>query len=171
MNNFKINKKGFTLSEILVSMPILIILFSLVAGTYITMQKFFPGGITQVALQSYGRSALGKIANNVRASTSASVNAGGDILTITLDPNGTYTNTADDVTAQYYILGTNIIYLPDTSDASSKITLLQNVQQEASIPFFQESTNLIVITFNVTSTNILLGTQNCALSTSITRRN
>lgn len=161
------NREGFSLVELMIAISLALVVFSIVWGTYITMQKLFPGGITQVALQSYGRSSLGRIANTIRTATDASVNSGGDTLTITLDPNQTYTNLGDDITAQYSVSGTDIIYDPDTSVSGDDRVILENVQAETGIPFFQESQDLIVVTFKVTKTSPLLGTQNCSLSTTI----
>ena len=161
------NNKGFSLAEVLVSLPLILVTLSIILGTYITMQKLFPGSITQVALQSYGRSALGRIANNIRQSTDASINGNGDILTITLDPNLTYNNQSDDITAQYAVSAGSIVYDPDTSTPGDDSILLENVTTETGIPYFQKNQDMIVVTFRVTKTNALFGTQNSSLSTTI----
>jgi len=164
------NKKGFSLAELVVSLPLILVVLSIVLGGYVTTQKLFPGGITQVTVQSYGRSALGRIANNIRSATEASINAGGDTLTITLDPNLTYNNLSDDITAEYAVSGTNITYDPDTSVANDDSILLENAAAETGIPYFQQNQDLIVITFRVTKNSVLLGTQNCSLSTTVKMR-
>ncbi len=165
--NRRSKSKGFTLVEMVVALPLMLIIFTLIWGSYITLQKLFPGGMTQVALQSYGRSALGRVSSNVRYATSTSVNVGGDTLTITLDPNLTYNDLTDDVTATYTVSGTDIIYDPDTSVDDNDVVLLENVAAVTGIPHFQKNQDLIVITFKVTRTNIIFGTQNCSLSTTI----
>jgi len=171
MNNNRMkkmkNQKGFTLVELMVAIPLVLMVFVTVFGTYITMQKLFPGGMAQVALQSYGRSCLGRISNTIRTATDASVNSGGDTLTITLDPSRTYNDPSDDISAQYIVSGTDIIYDPDTSVSNDDMVILENVQAETGVPYFQESQDLIVVTFKATKTDVLLGTQNCSLSTTI----
>jgi prepilin-type N-terminal cleavage/methylation domain-containing protein len=168
--NITVSNKGFSLVEMLVALPLILVVFAVIWGTYITTQKLFPGGITQVALQSYGRSALGRIAGNIRLSTGAVVNVAGDTLTVTLDPNLTYNNPGDDVTAQYTLVGTDIIYDPDIFVNNNEVVLLQNAAVVTGVPVFQKNQDLIVITFKVIRTNIFLGTQSCSLSTSVKMR-
>ena len=164
------NKKGFSLVEIMVSLPLVLLILASVWGTYITMQKLFPGGIIQVAVQSYGRSGLGKISNNIRIATSTNVDVTGEILTIVLDPNGTYSDVSDDITVQYSISGTNLMFDSDITVNGNSIILLENVTAETGIPYFQKNTDRIVVTFKVITTNVILGTQRASMTTTIKMR-
>ncbi len=165
------NNKGMTLVEILVSLPILLAIFGTVMGLYITMDKLFPGGIRQATFQSQGRTSLSRVADEVRVATTATINSFQDVLTIVKDPNNTFSNPGDDITSRFSIISGNLIYDPDITVADNDLTLLQNVQQEQSIPYFQITGNLVVITFKVAASDSLLGTQSSAMSTSVKMRN
>lgn len=165
------NKKGFTFVEILVALPIFLLVVSMILVTYIVMQKFFTGGVVQAAYQSLARSSLERVAKNVRLATATTVNSAGDTLTLTLDPNRTYSEATDDVTAQYTVSGNMITYDPNTSVSGDSVTLVENVQQQTGIPYFQKDSDLVVITFKVYKNISLLGVQTCSVSTTVKMRN
>ncbi|VAX37710.1 hypothetical protein MNBD_UNCLBAC01-164 [hydrothermal vent metagenome] len=165
----KFDKNGMTLVEIMVALPIFLVLLGGVVGVYFTMGRLFPGGVTQVSLQSYGRSGLDRIANDIRSAVSADIS--GNTLSLTLDPNNTYNNSADDISVAYTVSGTDMSYDSDTSISGNETIFLQNVQQEAGISYFQQTENLIVVTFKVARTNVTLGTQSAVMTTTAKMRN
>jgi Tfp pilus assembly protein PilW len=163
--------KGVTLVELVVSIGIMLIVFSLISTTYLTTQRLWKGGFLQVMFQSSGRIGLDKISRNLRSATSAATLDNGDRVRFVLDPNRTPGDSSDDVTCEYYITGTNVMYDPDILVSSNEVTLLNNVIRESAVPFFQISGNLIVVTYKVFNTNILYGTHWASMSTSINMRN
>jgi len=164
-------EKGFTLIELMVSMSIMLIIFGVVTSTYLITQRLWRGGFTQIALQSTGRVALDKITRNLRPATAATIVDNGDKIRFVTDPNRTYSNASDDITCEYYISGTNIMYDPNTVISSDEVVLLRNVSKESAIPFFQVSGNLAVITFKVYKNDAVYGTYWSSLTTSINMRN
>jgi len=129
------------------------------------------GGFSQITFQSTGRIALDRISKNLRSATGAVILNSGDKIRFITDPNRTYNNASDDITCEYYISGTNIMYDPNVSVAGNEITLLRNVQKESNIPFFQLSGNLAVVTFKVYRSDALYGAHWASMSTSVNMRN
>ena len=164
-------EKGFTLIELMVSMSIMLIIFGVVTSTYLITQRLWRGGFTQIAFQSTGRVALDKITRNLRPATAATIVDNGDKIRFVTDPNRTYSNASDDITCEYYISGTNIMYDPNTVISGDEAVLLRNVSKESAIPFFQVSGNLAVITFKVYKNDAIYGTYWSSLTTSINMRN
>lgn len=164
-------EKGFTLVELMVAAGIMLIVFGIVASTYMISQRLWRSGFTQIAFQSTGRIALDKISKNLRSATGGSIFNNGDRIRFVTDPNRTYGNASDDITCEYYISGTNIIYDPDISSAGNETTLLRNVSRESNIPFFQVSSNLAVITFKVYKNDIFYGAHWASMTTSVKMRN
>jgi len=71
----------------------------------------------------------------------------------------------------YYISGTNIIYDPNILVLGNEATVLRNVYKESTIPFFQASGNLIVITFKLYNSDTVYGTHWASMTTSVKMRN
>lgn len=163
--------KGFSLVELMVAMSIMLVIFGVVASTYLVTQRLWRGGFTQIALQSTGRVALDKITKNLRPATTVTILDNGDKIRFVTDPNRTYSSAADDITCEYYISGTNIMYDPNTVIPGNEAVLLRNVSKESVIPFFQVSGNLAVITFKVYKNDAIYGTYWSSLTTSINMRN
>lgn len=164
-------EKGFTLPELMVSASIMLIILGVVASTYLISQRLWRSGFTQITFQSTGRIALDKIAKNLLSATGATIFDNGDRVRFVTDPNRTYSNVSDDVTCEYYISGTNIMYDPNTAVSGDEITILRNVSRESSIPFFQLSGNLAVIAFKVYKNDALYGVHWSSMTTSISMRN
>lgn len=164
-------EKGFTIVELMVAASIMLVIFGVVASTYLITQKLWRGGFTQVSLQSTGRVALDKIANNLRSATLASQLDNGNRIRFVIDPNRTYSSISDDITCEYYISGTNIMYDPNITVSGDEITLLRNVSKESVIPFFQISGSLAVVTFKAYKSDAFYGTYWSSLTTSIDMRN
>ncbi|MDP2912222.1 MAG: prepilin-type N-terminal cleavage/methylation domain-containing protein [Candidatus Omnitrophota bacterium] len=165
------NKKGFTLTELMVASGIMLIILGVVASSQLISQRLWKAGFTQITFQSTGRIALDKIAKNLRSATGAVIFDNGDRIRFTTDPNRTYNNASDDVTCEYYISGTNIMYDPNTSVSGNEVTLLRNVSKESNIPFFQVSGNLAVIAFKVYGNDALYGAHWSSMTTSVSMRN
>jgi len=163
--------KGFTLVELMVTMSIMLVIFGVVTSTYLITQRLWKGGFTQIALQSTARVALDKIARNLRSATAAAVLDSGDKIRFVTDPNRTYDNAADDITCEYYVSGTNIMYDPNTAISGNESVLLRNVSKESATPFFQTSNNLAVITFKVYKDEALYGAHWSSMTTSVNMRN
>lgn len=163
--------KGISLVELMVATAIMLVIFGVVASTYLITQRLWRGGFTQIAMQSTGRVALDKITKNLRPATAAAILDNGDKIRFVTDPNRTYSNASDDITCEYYISGTNIMYDPNTAISGNEAVLLRNVSKESAIPFFQVSGNLAVITFKVYKNDAVYGTYWSNLTTSINMRN
>ena len=164
-------EKGAALIELMVAAGIMLVIFGVTASTYLITQRLWRGGFTQITLQSTGRAALDKITKNLRPATAAAILDIGDKIRFVTDPNRTYSNAADDITREYYISGTNIMYDPNTAVSGNEITLLRNITKESTTPFFQASGNLAVITFKVYKNDAVYGTYWSSLTTSINMRN
>jgi len=163
--------KGVTLVELLIAMGITIITFSLISAAYLVANRLWRGGLTQVTFQSRGRISLRKIATNLRSSTGVTILQNGDRIRFVLDPNRTPEITTDDITSEYYIVNTDIMHDPDLSIGGDEVTLLSDVYKEAGIPIFQNSGNLIVITFKLYNSDAVYGTYWSSISTSVKMRN
>lgn len=163
--------RGLTLVELMVGIGILVIVFSVVFTTYLIAERLWRGGFTQIAFQSRGRVALEKIARNIRSSTGSTILDSGDKISFDTDPNRTSDTTADDVTSEYYLSGTDIIYDPDTSVVGDEVTLLSDVYKESTAPLFLKSSNLIVVTFKLYNIDAVYGTHWVSMGTSIKMRN
>ena len=164
-------EKGFTLVELMVTMGIMLVIFGVIASTYLITQRLWRGGFTQITFQSTGRAALEKIARNLRSATGATVLNNGDKIRFVTDPNRTYSSAADDITCEYYISGTDIMYDPNIAVSSNEVTLLRNVTKESTTPFFQISGNLAIITFRVYKNDALYGIHWLSMTTSVEMRN
>ena len=164
-------EKGFTLVELMVAASIMLVIFGVVTSTYLITQRLWKGGFTQIALQSTARVALDKIARNLRSATAADALNSGDKISFVTDPNRTYSNLADDITCEYYISGTNIMYDPNTAISGDESVLLRNVSKESTTPFFQTSNSLAVITFKVYKDDASYGAHWSSMTTSIDMRN
>ena len=164
-------QRGFSLVELTIAMGVMVIVFSLAFTTYITTHKLWKGGFTQITLQARGRIALGRIAGNLRSSVGATILNSGDRIRFVTDPNRTPGTSTDDITADYYISGTDIVYDPDVSVSGDESVLLSNVNKELAIPFFQISGDLIVVTFKLYNSDSVYGTHWSSMSTSIKMRN
>jgi prepilin-type N-terminal cleavage/methylation domain-containing protein len=163
-------EKGFTLVELMVSMSIMLIISGVVASTYMITQKLWKGGFTQISFQSTGRFALDKIASNLRPAIAASHLDNGDRIRFTLDPNRTYNDASDDITCEYYVSGTDIIYDPDINISGNELTILRNVYKESNLQFFLVSGNFAVITFKVYKNEALYGAHWSSMTTSVDMR-
>jgi prepilin-type N-terminal cleavage/methylation domain-containing protein len=164
-------EKGFTLTELMVAAGIMLIILGVVASAQLISQRLWKAGFTQITFQSTGRIALDKITKNLRSATGATIFDNGDRIRFITDPNRTYSNASDDVTCEYYISGTDIMYDPNTAVSGNEATLLRNVSKESNIPFFQVSGNLAVIAFKVYRNDTLYGTHWSSMTTSISMRN
>ena len=164
-------EKGFTLTELMVASGIMLIILGVAASAQLISQRLWKAGFTQITFQSTGRIALDKIAKNLRSATGATIFDNGDRIRFITDPNRTYNNTSDDVTCEYYIAGTDIIYDPNTAVSGNEITLLRNVSKESNIPFFQISGSLAVITFKMYRNDALYGAHWSSMTTSVSMRN
>jgi len=164
-------EKGFTLVELMVAVSIMLVVFGATASTYLVTQKLWKGGFTQITFQSTGRAALEKITHNLRSATGAIILDNGNKIRFTTDPNRTYNNALDDITCEYYISNTNIIYDPNTGVSGDEKVLLGNAYKESNIPFFQIAGNFTVITFKVYKSDALYGTHWLSMTTSVNMRN
>ncbi|MBU1062234.1 MAG: prepilin-type N-terminal cleavage/methylation domain-containing protein [Candidatus Omnitrophica bacterium] len=163
--------KGFTLVELIIALGIIIIVFGLVFTTYLTTNRLWRGGFTQTTFQSRGRIALSDISRNIRSSTGATILDNGDRVRFVTDPNRTVGTTSDDVTGLYYLSGTDIIFDPDISVSDDEVSLLRKVYKEPSIPLFQKTGDVVVITFKLYNSDAIYGTHWSSMSTSIKIRN
>ena len=163
--------KGFSLIELIIGMGILMIVFSVVFTTYLTAHRLWRGGFTQITFQSRGRIILAKIARDLRSSTGATVLNNGDRVRFMTDPDRTPETVADDVTSEYYVSNTDIIYDPDIQVPGDEVTLLGNAYQESTIPIFQISGDLVVVTFRLFSSDAVYGTHWSSMTTSVKMRN
>jgi len=164
-------EKGFSLVELMVATAIMLVIFGVIASTYLISQRLWRGGFTQITFQSTGRAALEKMARNLRSAIGAAVLDSGNKIRFVTDPNRTYSNASDDITCEYYISGTNIMYDPNTAVSGNEVTLLRNVTKESTTPFFQTSGNLAVITFKVYKNDALYGVHWLSMTTSVEMRN
>ena len=167
----RIPYNGFTLVELIIGLGIIIIVFGLVFTTYFATQRLWKGGFTQTTFQSRGRIVLSDISRNIRVSTGATILDSGDRIRFVTDPNRTVGTTADDITGSYYLSGTEIVYDPDVSTADDEVSLLRNVYKEPSIPLFQKTGHVIVVTFKLYNSDAVYGTHWSSMSTSIRMRN
>ena len=163
--------KGFTLIELMIAIGILLIVFSVAFTTYLTAHRLWRGGFTQIAFQSRARITLARISRNLRSSTGATILNNGDRVRFVTDPNRTPETSVDDVTSEYYLSSTDIIYDPDISVSGDEMTLLNNAYQESTIPIFQISGDLVVVTFRLFNTDAVYGTHWSNMTTSIKMRN
>lgn len=164
--------RGFTLVELMAAMGISLMVFATIFTTYLISQRLWRGGFSQITFQATGRIALDKMTKNLRpAIAPPKIMDDGNKVRFTLDPNRTPENATDDVTCEYYISGTNIMYDPNIGIGGNETTLLRNVYQESTIPFFQFSGNLIIITFKVYNSDAVYGGHWAGMTTSICMRN
>jgi len=166
-----VGNKGFSIAELLVSLGIALIVFAIIGGTYVTTQRLWRGGFSQITFQSLGRVSLDKICRSMRSATGATILDSGNRVRFVTDPNRTPQDASDDITREYYVSGTDIIYDPNVSVSGDQVTLLRNVNAEPGIPFFQLSGRLAVITFKVFDNNAFYGAHWASMSTSVTMRN
>jgi len=163
--------KGFTLVELITAMGIMLFVLSVVLSTYMITQKLWRAGFSQITFQSTGRIALDKISKAIRSATGAVILNNGDRVRFVIDPNRTPGDAADDLTCEYYISGTNIMYDPNTAVSGNEVAILRNVIKESTIPFFQISGSLVVITFKVYAADAFYGTHWASMTTSVSMRN
>ncbi|MBU4342967.1 MAG: prepilin-type N-terminal cleavage/methylation domain-containing protein [Candidatus Omnitrophica bacterium] len=163
--------KGFTLVETLVALAILMVVFTALAISCVTAQRLWMGGFIQIAFQSRGRVVLEQMAGDLRSSTGATALNNGDRIRFVTDPNRTPQTASDDITSEYYLSNTDIMYDPDITIAGDEISVLRSANREGAIPVFQMSGDLVVITFRLLSNNILYGTKWSSMATSIKMRN
>jgi len=192
---------GFTLAELIIAIPLAVAVVGLTLGTYISMDKMLPGGIAQIVLQSYSRSVLDRIAADARLATGVSVEDNGDRLVLTLDPNGTYDISSDDMHVAYYVSGGNMFYDPDIYITGDEVLLLEGVEKAVwngveQLPYFQRDDerwqrwrdgegfcwgghggylgnngNVIIITFKLRSQSGIFDDRTCSVTTSVKMRN
>jgi len=155
----------------MVAAGIMLIVFGIAVSAYSITHGIWKSGFTQVTFQSAGRTALEKIARNLRSATQGTVLDSGGRIRFVTDPNRTYSDASDDITSEYYISDTDIMYDPNTGISGDEITLLRNVSKESNIPFFQITGNLIVVTFKVYKNDALYGIHWLSMTTSISMRN
>lgn len=163
--------KGFTLVELMVTAGIALSVFGIVTSTYLISQRMWRKGFTQITFQSAGRIALEKISQNLRSAINVSILDNGDRIRFVTDPNRTYSDASDDITKEYYVSGTDIIYNPDNSVSGEEVVLLRNVSKEPGIPFFQASDNFSVVTFKVYKSDAFYGNSWSSFTTSVHIRN
>ncbi len=155
----------------MISAALLLVVFSLVFTVYLTVQKLWRGGFTQITFQSRGRIVLSGISRNLRSSTGATILNNGDRIRFITDPARTPQTAGDDITGEYYVSGTDIVYDPDITVSGDESVLLRNVYNESAIPFFQISGNLVVVTFRLYSSDAVYGTYWSSMTTSVKMRN
>lgn len=167
----RLNHRGFTLVELSIAIGIMLTVFLILFTIYLTAHKLWRGGFTQIAFQSRGRIVLARMARDFRSSTGATIFDSGDRIRFVTDPNRTPATTADDVACEYYISGSEIMYDPDISVPGDEVSVLRSVSREATIPFFQISGDLAVITFRLYNVDAIYGTHWSGMATSIKMRN
>lgn len=165
------NRRGFSLVELIVAAGIMSMVLAVIFTTYTITQRLWRGGFTQIAFQARGRIVLARISENLRSSTGATILNNGDRIRFVTDPNRTPGTTSDDVTGEYYISGTDIMYDPDISVTGGETSMLRNVSKESVIPYFQISGGLVVITFRLYNSDAIYGTHWSGMTTSIKMRN
>lgn len=149
--------KGFTIIELLVALGVAIIVFGILTVAYLTTQRIWKRSFSQITVQSQARTALNKMARAIRPAIDASIMDNGSRIRLVTDPNRTIAVTTDDITCDYYISGTAIMYDPDISISGNEVLLLRNVYREGTVPYFQLSGSLAVITFKVSVSDALYG--------------
>ena len=163
--------RGLSLVELVISMGIMLVIFSIVFTSYVTGERLNKGGFRQIALQSRGRIQLEKISRSLRSAIQSTILEGGDRIRFIIDPNRTPVTTVDDITCEYYLSGAQLMYDPDVSTAGDEVVLLEDVFQEPGEPIFGISDGLIEVTFRLNNDDAIYGTSWSSIGTSITMRN
>ncbi len=163
--------KGFTLVEILVAVAIFLMAWASVTWAYVLSQRLVRGGSISIAMQSNARIAMDKIANNLRTALSATIYDNGNRIRFITDPNRTPETSADDITSEYRLSGTDLIYDPNVSVANDESTVARKVYKETNFTIFQVSGNLVTITFRIYEDTPVYGYHGTNITTSVKLRN
>lgn len=163
--------RGFTLVEILVAVAIFLMAWTSITWAYVLTQRLVRGGSMSVAIQSNARIAMDKITKNLRTALSASIYDNGNRIRFVVDPNRTPEISSDDITQEYRLSGTDLIYDPDISVSNDETLIGRKVYKEMGFLVFQLDGNLITVTFRIYENTPIFGYHGTNITTSIKLRN
>lgn len=163
--------KGFTLVEVLVAVAIFLMAWASVTWAYVLSQRLVRGGSLSIAMQSNARIAMDKITKNLHTALSASVFDNGNRIRFVIDPNRTPENSLDDITCEYRLSGTDLIYDPNVSVANDESTIARKVYKESNFTVFGVTGNLVTITFRIYEDTPVYGYHGTNITTSVKLRN
>lgn len=121
----KLNRKGFTLLEIMVTLIILVLLLGIVAGATVLTQQFSTGEHSRVELQNEVRIAFAWIDSDVRSSNQIAV-SDNDCFILISGENVRYCLEGDELTRNDQPVAKNLVdfvYSINTSSGTINVTL------------------------------------------------
>ncbi len=163
--------RGFTLVEILVAVAIFLMAWASVTWAYVLSQRLVRGGSLSIAMQSSARIATDKIVRNLHSALSASTYDNGNRIRFVIDPNRTPENTSDDITCEYRLSGTDLIYDPNLIVLNDEGIIARKVYKESNLTVFQVTGNLVIITFRIYEDTPVYGYHGTNITTSVKLRN
>ena len=116
------NKSGFTLVEVLTTSAILLLVLTAIYATYIMLSQFVRDTSTQTVLQSRGRLAIERMANDIRLASDVICPPAGDHIKLRYDPTK-MGQAGSSWTSRYRLSGDEILFAPDGSSLSKLIIL------------------------------------------------
>lgn len=151
MHKSRLSQKGFTLAEILIAMPILLLMVGAIAGIYLTFITAWQEDSNQIALQMKASSAIEKMVRGVGGSGGIREAKSGTV-TVTGSTMIQYTDINDTVHKYYLDANTKRVYHDDLSDGQSPYMIADNLRAydvTDDPPSFYVDENNGLITINI----------------------
>lgn len=136
MDIFSNSRKGFTITELMIAILIMMLVVGGALAIYIMSQTAWYEGSTQIALQRRGSLAMEKMVRGVngrygiREGRSGTLTlAGSNRIEVAVDMNDPPTpgDPSDDTTISFYLVDDEIFYDPDTSTAGDEVSIVDDV--------------------------------------------
>lgn len=169
MKSKRHNKSGFTLVEVLTTSVILLFVLTAVYSTYIMLSQFVRDTSYQAVLQSHGRWAIERMANDIRLAADVICPPAGDHIELTYDPTK-MGQIGSSWTSRYRLLGDEILYAPDVTSRHEDV-ILDNVNLGDKRLFQYDSGRDLVTIDLVVENATLTTTQDSHLTTVVKVRN
>jgi len=162
------NKRGFTLVELLVGMFVALLALSSVMSSYVMLKTFWREGNIQIDVQGDARLAMSKIMRSVRQGIEANVSNNGNTLRIRLDPDRTEI-AGDDIWCQYDFADSSISF--DSGQGAGSVPLLNNVYKQGAADVFSANGRNISVVFRASDPASFFYYRGTFLQSSATLRN
>lgn len=160
---------GFTLVEVLTTSAILLFVLTAVYSIYIMLSQFVRDASYQAVLQSHGRLAIERMANDIRLAADVTCPPAGDYIELRYDP-AKMGQAGSSWTSRYRLLGDEILYAPDVTSRYEEV-ILDNVNL-GNKTLFQYDGGRDLVTIDLVAENTTLTTtQDSHLTTVVKVRN
>ena len=150
-------QRGFTLTELILTTALLMIFVTGSINVYVMIQNLWKEERERITIQSERRLGLDSMLRKIRGGVETNIFDNGNRLQVRLDPSRTPADSSDDVTCEYKLNGSNIVYTPNINHPVNNKTIISNVYKDGMTDIFTKQGTLITITFMVKSPSLLSG--------------